>query len=82
MPTIIVPTISPPVPIEDLRLFNDVEGAERGPQSIRRANRSRLEVVGHRPPAISATAAVSVKPVSHIIDLDQCASALSARKLI
>jgi hypothetical protein len=48
LPTIIVPTITPPVPNEDLRLLDDVEAAERGAQSFR-SNRSRLEAVGQRP---------------------------------
>jgi hypothetical protein len=50
MPTVIVPTISPPLPNEDLCLFDDVEATERGSQSLRGAKWSRLEAVGHRPP--------------------------------
>jgi hypothetical protein len=45
LPAVIVPTISPPLPNEDLCLLDDVEAAERGAQSLRR-NRSRLEAVG------------------------------------
>src|SRR5450759_1693836 len=47
LPTVIVPTITPPVPNEDLRLLDDVETAERGAQSLR-GNRSRLDAVDQR----------------------------------
>jgi hypothetical protein len=66
LPTVVVPTISPSVPNEELCLHDDVKAAERGAQSLRGATGAAWRRSASGPLAISATTAVSVKPILRI----------------